>query len=436
LIVSPHFPPVNTADMQRVRMLLPFFRENDWEAEVLAVDPDQVNAPRDPWLEADLPRDVRVHRVRGLSPRWSRIPGFGTIGLRILNALRRRGNQLLRDGSFDLVYFSTTVMEVHILGPYWRRKFKVPFVMDYQDPWVSDYFRNRPAIVPPGGRAKFFLAEFLHRWMEPRVLRRCSGITSVSPAYPTELQERYPFAVRSLVLPFPGSSRDIARLESGRATQTRFKAGDGYLHWVYVGVVVPGMLKPIRAVFQAVSKDQDLRNRVRFHFIGTSYAPAGRATSQVVEAAHEFGLADSVTEFTDRVSYAEMLCCLRDADALLAFGSDEASYTPSKIYPYLLARRPLLAIFHRMSPVIDVLNKVGGAVCIPFDSDDLVSDLAARIAENWLAGGQSSRSVPLNEAAFETYSDRAGSVAISRFFDRCLAGQLLPSGVTLAEDRR
>ena len=89
-----------------------------------------------------------------------------------------------------------------------------------------------------------------------------------------------------------------------------------------------------------------------------------------------------------------------------------------------------------MSPVIDVLNKVGGAVCIPFDSDEPVSDLAARIAESWLAGGQSSRSVPLNEAAFETYSDRAGSVAISHFFDRCLAGQLMPSGVTLAENRR
>jgi hypothetical protein len=421
--VSPHFPPVNAADMQRVRMLLPFFRENGWEAEVLAVDPDQVNAPRDPWLEADLPRDVRVHRVRGLSPRWSRIPGLGTIGLRVLNALRRRGNQLLRSGSFDLVYFSTTVIEVHILGPYWRRKFKVPFVMDYQDPWVSDYYRDRPAIVPPGGRAKFLIAEFLHRWMEPRVLRRCSGITSVSPAYAKQLQERYASAsaVPCLVLPFPGSPGDFARLESAGAMQTRFNTGNGYLHWVYVGVIVPGMLTPIRAVFQAVSNDPDLRNRVRFHFIGTSYAPAGRATSQVIEAAQEYGLANSVAEVSERVSYSEALCCLRDADALLAVGSDEASYTPSKIYPYLLARRPLLAVFHRMSPVIDVLNKVGGAVSVPFDSDELVPELAARIAESWLAGRQSSRNVPLNEEAFEMYSDRAGSAAISRFFDRCIA---------------
>ena len=37
LIVSPHFPPVNAADMHRARMVLPFLRENGWEAEVLAV---------------------------------------------------------------------------------------------------------------------------------------------------------------------------------------------------------------------------------------------------------------------------------------------------------------------------------------------------------------------------------------------------------------
>ena len=137
--------------MQRVRMLLPLFRENGWQVEVLAVMAEQVASPLDPWLVDGLPADVPVHRVKAMSLGWSRIPGFGTLGLRSLRALGRAGSKLLAKGSFDLVYFSTTVFEVHILGTCWKRKFGVPFVMDYQDPWVNDYYRNRPQITPPVG---------------------------------------------------------------------------------------------------------------------------------------------------------------------------------------------------------------------------------------------------------------------------------------------
>ena len=37
LIVSPHFPPLNAPDMQRVRMSLPYYPEHGWEPVVLAV---------------------------------------------------------------------------------------------------------------------------------------------------------------------------------------------------------------------------------------------------------------------------------------------------------------------------------------------------------------------------------------------------------------
>jgi hypothetical protein len=37
LIISPYFAPVNAADMQRVRMSLPYFKKSGWEAEVVAV---------------------------------------------------------------------------------------------------------------------------------------------------------------------------------------------------------------------------------------------------------------------------------------------------------------------------------------------------------------------------------------------------------------
>ena len=60
LIVSPHFPPINAPDHQRVRMALPFFKECGWEPVVLAVNPEHVEGVRDPLLAQTLPSDLRV----------------------------------------------------------------------------------------------------------------------------------------------------------------------------------------------------------------------------------------------------------------------------------------------------------------------------------------------------------------------------------------
>ena len=461
LIVSPHFPPTNTADMQRMRLILPYLREQGIEAEVICVEPDQVAAPHDPWLAAGLPAGVLVHRVRALDRKWGRLPGLGTLTFRALGALRRCGDALLRDGRFDLVYFSTTQFGVHVLGPRWKNKFGVPFVMDYQDPWVSDYYREHPEVVPPGGRLKYSLASWINRRQEPRVLRECSGITSVSVAYPEQLKKRYPWLrIRNqgtrdrgqesgelpgnrslssdlrplpfLVVPFPGDARDFERVKQDGIRQSVFDPNDGLRHWVYVGVCPPSMLLALRAIFSAIAAKRDhvgvpgghslpLEN-LRLHFIGTSYAAAGTGTKIVEPLAAEYGFSEIVQEITDRIPYSETLRCLLDANALIILGSDDPSYTASKIYPYLLAKKPMLAVFHEQSSVVDLIRKVGGGTAIPFSTGETVDSIAAKIGREWLAADGPDRPVPLDEEGFAPYTARNQAGQLAEFFRSVLDG--------------
>lgn len=412
--------------MHRVRMLLPFLRENGWQAQILAVSPDQVAAPVDPWLAAGLPADVPVHRVNALGLGWSRIPGLGTLGLRALPALAIAGDRLLAPGGFDLVYFSTTVFEVHILGPRWKRKFGVPFVMDYQDPWVNDYYSEHPDIAPPGGRLKYALASALHRWMEPRVLRQCAGITSVSPEYPKQLARRYPWfkGVAYLVQAFPGAKRDFDRLHhtNKNLCKARNDFSDGFLHWVYVGRGGADMAKAMRGIFMCLRDHapEKLKRRLKLHLIGTSYAPAGKGTKSLAPLATEFGLWHLVEEVPSRIPYSETLAILRQADALIVPGSDDPAYTASKIYPYLLAGRPLLAVFHESSTVVELIRKVRGAVCVAFTDDDAEAAVAARIADQWLRQERYREVLPLDEMAFQPYTDRGCAAELTSFFRSCV----------------
>ncbi|XHR93523.1 hypothetical protein ACFJIV_24885 [Mucilaginibacter sp. UC70_90] len=59
LIISPYFPPVNAADMQRVRMSLPYFAACGWEAEVVTIDDQYTDMAKDELLLQSLPRTLK-----------------------------------------------------------------------------------------------------------------------------------------------------------------------------------------------------------------------------------------------------------------------------------------------------------------------------------------------------------------------------------------
>ena len=420
--------------MHRVRLVLPYLKEQGIRAEVLAVEAEQVAVPMDEWLAAGLPADLPVHRVKALGLFWSRIPGLGSISFRAMRALRRQGDALLKSGHVDLVYFSTTQFGVHVLGPRWKAKFGVPFVMDYQDPWVNDYYRQHPEQKPPGGRFKYAVMDWIHRRMEPAVLKKCAGITAVSMAYPEALARRYDWAqeLPFLVQPFPGDARDIERAKQENIQQFIFTLDDGNIHWVYAGVIIPGMQVSLRPFFRALKDFApiSLLDKLRIHFVGTQYGVQQKANSIVCSIAKEYGLANLVDEHARRIPYSQVLACLRDANALLAFGSDDVGYTASKIYPYLLARKPLLAVFHESCSVVSLIHQTGGATCISFDletSEDLV---AKQIGDSWIQNNSYKQIQVLNSDAFAPYTARCSAEKMIAFFRRIV--QKTPSLLILS----
>jgi glycosyltransferase involved in cell wall biosynthesis len=423
LIVSPHFCPVNAPDMHRVRLALPHLRALGWEPTVLAVHPDSVEGGvRDPLLEKTYPPDIRVIRVRGISPHLTRRFRIGGLWLRCGRALRLAGERLLRSEKFHLVFFSTTQFAAFPLGPRWKRLFGVPYVLDYQDPWINDHYA-RTGQPPPGGRLKFALAQSFARRREPTVLRHAAGIISVSDAYGPSLAANHPDfdASRVLVLPFGASARDleIARAHPPAAPLIPF--GDGNLHLVYTGRGGDDMKTALTLLFRAFKRFLHERPaeaaRVRFHFIGTSYAPPPLGTETILPVARAEGVSAHVHEHCARVPYFEALHYLSRADAILAIGSDDPGYSASKIFPCILARRPLLALFHRDSPIHGFMRDLGPGLSVPFGNDSDRDRALAHIADDWFLHGGMHRIPPFNHDAFAPFTAESMTRNLVTVFD-------------------
>lgn len=348
LIVSPHFPPLNAPDHHRVRTSLPHFREFGWDPTVLAVDAARVKGTQEPLLAASLPKDVAIHRVGAWPEPLTRLIGLGNLGYRAWFQLQATGNRLLQSGQFDLVYFSTTQFVATALGPKWHRRFAVPYVVDLQDPWRTDYY-ERPGAPPPPGGWKYRFARRQAERLEELSWRDAAGFVSVSQNYLDQLNARYAWfsGKPTAVIPFGAAEADVEVARVRPDLTPAFKREPGVTHVVSVGAVGAIMRDSLRCFFSALrdfrTADSALGNRFRFHFIGTSYAAPGRAAASVKPVAAEFGLSDLVDEVPERVGYFSALKTMLAADGLLIPTSDDVAYNPSKIATCFMAKKPTLA---------------------------------------------------------------------------------------------
>lgn len=410
LLVSPHFPPVNAPDMQRARIALPYFRELGWEPVVLAIEPRLVEgAVVEPLLEDTYPADIRVIRVGGLPPAATRWAGIGSLWLRCGAQVRREGDRLLREEKFDLVFFTTTQFHAFALGPRWKRKFGVPYVLDYQDPWVNDYY-ERTGTKPPGGRLKFALSQWSARRLEPAALRGAGGVVAVSAAYGETLARQYAWfdRTRFKVLPFGAAAQDVVTARRHTPAVSLIDFDDGCFHHVYTGRCGPDMSTSLSILFRAFkvflgARPEEAR-RVRFHFIGTDYAPRPFGREWAMPVARVEGVEDFVTEECYRVPYFDALYYLIHAQAIIGVGSNDPTYSASKIYPYVLAARPMLLVFNRHSAVLAIARELDAGARFAFGSPADIDGIAAQVARDWFLGGGMLRNPPADMSAFGPYT--------------------------------
>lgn len=336
--------------------------------------------------------------------------GLGSIALRSLPFLRKKVDRLLKEKKFDLVYFSTTQFPVCILGAYWKKKFGIPYVIDMQDPWHSDFYEKNPQAERP---PKYWFAYQLNKRLEPIAMKKVDGLIAVSEGYLKTLAERYKACAKvpQRVITFGAFDTDLIIAQQNKdKVPPVVSTGTGQINIVYVGRGGRDMAEAVTPLFTALREGlQDnatLFKRLHLYFIGTSYAAAGEGIPTIAPIAEQIGVSAYVTEITDRIPFYQTLNTLSEASALFIPGSNDAQYTASKIYPYVLAEKPLLAYFHPASNAVQFLRAVGVGTVFTFDqSKEEVIDGMKGFLTNTVEGHQTN--LLLNRVVVEQYSARA-----------------------------
>ncbi len=362
---------MNTPDMQRVRMSLPFYRACGWEPIVLTVDPADHDGVREEALLLTVPSDVTIHHCGAFSLKWTRLLGLSNLGLRSWLYLLVAGRRIILREKIDLVFFSNTQFVTFTLGRIWKFLLGVPYVIDLQDPWRTDYYQRAGSRRPPGGW-KYQLARAQAWLLEGWALRRMGGFMAVSQHYIDDLKKRYRWfgAIPADVIRFGASESDLEVARTLPANHAIPPAEPDTLRFVYTGAAGPIMPHSLSVLFGGLKKFHDVdpagAARLRFEFLGTSYAPPGQGKPTVIPIADQFGVANQVIEAAHRLGHLECLQIQASADVLLLLGSSDLAYSPSKIYPYFLSGRPMLGVVFHQSYLETILQELSCAVLVNF----------------------------------------------------------------------
>ncbi|HZZ78841.1 MAG TPA: glycosyltransferase, partial [Gemmataceae bacterium] len=254
--------------------------------------------------------------------------------------------RLMREHRIDAVITSSPPGCVHWLG-LWLAKRGLPWLADFRDPWIVN---------------QSFARQTLHlryeRWLEAKVMRRA-----------TRLIANTPLNQRGWEAAYPDSADKMAVITNGFDPE-RFPAqpphvvGDP-LTMLHAGELYHGRdPRPLLDALQSLKNEN--RNPITVDFLGRTSGLAFDLPGEIAQR----GLGD-IVKTPGMVPYAEALDRMMRADILLLVHTPGWRIgVPAKLYEYLGAGRPILAVAEPDSDIGWVLreSKVLHRIAPPLDS--------------------------------------------------------------------
>ncbi|MCI0642798.1 MAG: glycosyltransferase [Gemmataceae bacterium] len=346
LLATFHFPPSAAVAVHRMLGFARYLPKFGWRLVVVA-PPHVPGEPEDAALMQQIPPETTVIRVSFPRGMWSKVVGkFAPLGRWIPSATQACA-RAVREYRPDALLTSSPPSCIHYLGLYLKMRFDIPWVASFRDPWIT----NRGFGLP------------LNPWerieapMEAKVFGRADAVVANTPLNLEGLHRAYPHLCRKMTAitngfdpeRFPQRNVGGHSNPSNGERLTILHAGE-----LYSGRDPRPVLDALRDIEAGGNGSPD-KPHFRLEFLG-------RATEAIFDLPGEVRrrVLDQIVSLTSQAPYAQALERMVAADILLLIHSPGFKVgVPAKLYEYLGAGRPVLALAEPDGDIAWVLKTSG-----------------------------------------------------------------------------
>jgi glycosyltransferase involved in cell wall biosynthesis len=305
----------------------------------------------------------------------------------------------------DLIWATSPPTGGLCLGAILARVTRRPFIADLRDPWRVEEAAPYPTRLH---------ASLDRRW-ERFVLRTASRVVVVTAEMADEYRRRFPTYADKLRIIYNGFDQKDYPSPDEKTETTRHT---GELSIGYFGAIYQGRQQFLQRFLQGVHEILLGAGTPKLRFVFR-----GPDAALVAEQASSAGV-EHVCDIGSPVPYRQALEMMSRLDVMLLIGSEVHGYAlPGKLFEYVGARKPILAVTPDGAVARFVREQAVGIAVDPSRGGDLVGALREldRHYEKWVANvdaaaGQFSRqamtrelAVLLDETVAEHLNRRAGA---------------------------
>ena len=266
--------------------------------------------------------------------------------------------RLVRAGDVDCLVTFSPPESTHLIGLLLGRR-RPAWVAEFRDGWRFEPLRES---FPTAAQRSF------DGWLEQRVANAAEVVVGVTRPIAEDAGSRL-HANAAWV----SNGFDPHSLDEGTRVQA---PGVGVRSIVYTGTLRIRGFDP-EPLVHALARLARGPTAVRL-------VVAGSLTRQDVELFDRLGVHDSV-EFVGRVSHAEALALQRSGDAVLLVAGADRSIATSKLFEYLAAGRPIVALA-KGNEAERIVRETNTGVTVAPDDIDAITEALRQVATGELTG--------------------------------------------------
>jgi glycosyltransferase involved in cell wall biosynthesis len=399
LFVAYWFPPMGGSGVIRALKFAKYLPQFGWKPTVLTVKAGDAFS-FDQTLLDELPPQVTIERVafsevvkttqaKGISDRIkgqkSRLGSLRGALARFLRSVYfsvwipdnkvgwivpavRQASRIQHRHSFEAIYATSPPQTSLLVATIIRHRLGIPLVSDYRDEWTTNPHKYMPNPI----------TLWLNRYLEKLVADRSDALLVMSQGVKHNLRDAGILKEDTLskcrVLPNGFDPADYGAPTSHPSAQFRI---------VYTGSFYGELRIPdpfLRALYAWLAASPHVREHVHVLFQGSIYP-------QHQQLVYDLEL-DDVVRVTGSVPHHQAIAAQQSASILLlVMGKGEGTaILPGKVFEYLGAQRPILAVVHPSGESANLVRQTdAGVVVDPDDTGALVHVLADLYAK-WEQG--------------------------------------------------
>ncbi|QDV26131.1 glycosyltransferase [Aureliella helgolandensis] len=264
----------------------------------------------------------------------------------------------------DVVISTYSPVSTILLGYAYRKlRRKCVWVVDYRDLWTDNSYR--------AGRGR--LAEWYGRKVQRVLLRAASLITTVSESLRDQLRKLVPDKPVTVIY----NGFDALDDAEARVTTADHEAKEDACKIVYTGTIYTGKRSPeplFKAVNELLLEGKITRTQLQLEFLGDRLGNV----PQLLKSYDLESCAHCPGQLSRELSYQSQ----RNASLLLMLGSNDPGILTGKIFEYLAAEKPILALGDEAdSAVGKLLSSTGCGVAVGTDVEEIKSLVSALVRE-------------------------------------------------------